>query len=73
MGLDTAGTLPMRNPTSQELINYFVKKTEAIRNLTASTAATSTRIPPATAAFDSFRIYDMEEVREISVKFLQVV
>ena len=73
MGLDTAGTLPMGDPTSQDLINYFVKKTEAIRNSTASTAATSTRLPPATAAFDSFRIYDMEEVRRIPVKLLQVV
>ena len=54
-------------------MDYFVKKIEAIRNSTASTAAASTRLPPATAAFDSFRIYDMEEVRRIPVKLLQVV
>ena len=65
MGLDTAVALPMGDPTSQDLMDYFVKKIEAIRNSTASTAAASTRLPPATAVFDSFRIHDVEEVRRI--------
>ena len=52
MGLDTAGTRSIGDPTSQDLINYFIKEADAIRNSTASTAATSTRLPPATAAFD---------------------
>ena len=65
MGLDTAGALPMGDPTSQDLMDYFVKKIETIRNSTASTAADSTRLPPATAVFDSFRTYNVEEVCRI--------
>ena len=66
MGLDTAGTLPVGDPTSQDLMDYFVKKIETIRNSTVSPAAASTRLPPATAAaIYSFRIYDLEEVRRI--------
>ena len=38
---------------------------EAIRNSTDSTTAASTRLPPATAVFDSFRTYEVEKIRRI--------
>ena len=59
MGLDTVGTLPMGDPTSQDLMDILRFKNRSYPEFDCF----STRLPPAKAAFDSFRIYNVEEVR----------
>ena len=61
MGLDKAGSLPISGPTAQKLHDYFVQKIENIRRSTGNSPPT-TRLPPSTNKFSSFKTYSSSEV-----------
>ena len=61
MGIDRAKSIPVGIPTAQNLLNYFTKK---IRRETGGPLVFSELAPPG-LTFDSFRSYDVDEVRKI--------
>ena len=65
MGLDNVSSnIPTGSPSAQSLIDYFVTKIEDIRSSIGQSPPTTT-LPEATAFFNSFRTYSVDEVRKV--------
>src|SRR6218665_1331818 len=61
LGLDRVDRTSTGGPTSQNLLDYFVKKINDIRQSTGNSPL-STRLPPSTAVFERFQLYSPEEI-----------
>ena len=64
LGADNVAAAPLHRPSAQELMDFFNKKIDDIRNSTGGSEP-STRLPPATSSLDSFRVYAVDEVGRI--------
>src|SRR6218665_894315 len=63
LGFDRVGNTSTSGPTSQNLLDYFIKKINDIRQSTGNSPP-STKLPPSTAVFERFKLYSPEEIRK---------
>ena len=64
MGLDRVASASMSGLSADDLLNYFSEKIDNIRRSTGGVPAT-TKLPPSSESFDTFREYSEDEVRQI--------
>src|SRR6218665_2437969 len=65
LGFYRVGNTSIRpsGPTSRNLLDYFIKKINDIRQSTGNYPP-STKLPPSTAVFERFELYSPEEIRK---------
>src|SRR6218665_1353768 len=63
LGFDRVRNTSTSGPTSQNLLDYFIKKINDIRQSTGNSPP-STKLPPSTAVFERFKLYSPEEIRK---------
>jgi len=64
MGLDRVASASVSGLSADDLLNYFSEKIDNIRCSTGDVPAT-TKLPPSSESFDTFREYSEDEVRQI--------